>query len=615
MPPSRKGPALILPAALLLAALVLAVYLPAVPGVFFLDDGPNIVENRAVHVENLSPEALWGAMTRSPARNRPLTNLSFALTYRMAGLRPWAYRLTGVLLHLAATLALYALARRLAGGPAFLFAATWSLHPVLSQAVLYPAQRATVLAGLSFLGTLYFWVLAREGGGLKIVPAALSGACFLLGLGCKEVAALTPPLVFLLDRLLVALPGERGGAPRRVKAALLIGGLVSVAALVLYAGSTNPAAGSVAKDFLADKMYGRGFSGYQRLLSQGRVLVWYVSLILCPFPSRLSIAHSLGSSASLFVPYPTLPALVLASLAVLYALRVFRKRPLAALSILGFFVSLSIEQSVLNLELVFEHRLYVPSLFALILPFAGAVSVLSRKPPRRPRTVVATAAAILLLAGGTARRAAVWRSAEGLWRDAIRKAPASSRPHNNLGRILHERGEWKEALDHYGKALKIDRKNGEAWSNLGSLLLEKGRKDEALAALEEARRLLPEFSDMHYNVGNCLMSLERYDEAEAALREALRLDPENRDAALNLSLVLYATARAGEAIETLESILEKDPDHHRTRYNLSLVLAFSGRWEKAYKEARELERRGAPAELSRMLGRKLEAIRRKGKER
>ena len=106
----------------------------------------------------------------------------------------------------------------------------------------------------------------------------------------------------------------------------------------------------------------RDFNLVERLLTEGRVVVWYMSLLLWPDPARLSMEHEFEISTSLFSPLTTLPALLLIAALIFLAIR-FRKRfPVITYGIAWFFLNLVIESTIIPLELVFEHRLYLPSM-------------------------------------------------------------------------------------------------------------------------------------------------------------------------------------------------------------------------------------------------------------
>lgn len=97
---------------LLLTALL---YLPGTNGSFMFDDYPNIVDNTALHVTTLDPEAWLRASWASPASDlqRPLASLSFALNHYFTGMAPLPMKLTNVAIHLLNGLLLFALLRRI----------------------------------------------------------------------------------------------------------------------------------------------------------------------------------------------------------------------------------------------------------------------------------------------------------------------------------------------------------------------------------------------------------------------------------------------------------------------------------------------------------------------
>ncbi len=108
-----------LQAAALLATLALVVlaYLPGLRGPFVFDDYPNILNNPAVAVTELSPQALRAAAlsNTSGPLGRPLAALSFGIDHYRAGVfHPLAFKLSNLAIHLLNVLLVYALAGRLA---------------------------------------------------------------------------------------------------------------------------------------------------------------------------------------------------------------------------------------------------------------------------------------------------------------------------------------------------------------------------------------------------------------------------------------------------------------------------------------------------------------------
>ena len=96
---------------------------------------------------------------------RPISSLSYALNYAVWGMDPLAFHLTDVLIHLAATLALYALASMLGLRPwaAAISAATFALHPIMASVVPNLPRRHDSLAAAGVFAALALaaWVVKQ----------------------------------------------------------------------------------------------------------------------------------------------------------------------------------------------------------------------------------------------------------------------------------------------------------------------------------------------------------------------------------------------------------------------------------------------------------------------
>ncbi len=191
---------------------------------------------------------------------------------------------------------------------------------------------------------------------------ALCGACALAAFATKENTAVLP-ITFLLYDLFFIQGISAVSAKRVLKLAVLPVAIVLVLGLIYTDFSLQRA------------IYESGvrpFSPLERLLTQGRVLFFYVSLLLYPIPSRLTFLHDIDISRSLFDPWTTLAAIVGIVLCLLFAAVKARRYPLLSFAILFFVLNHLIEGTVIPLELIFEHRNYIPSMFFFV-PVAFAM--------------------------------------------------------------------------------------------------------------------------------------------------------------------------------------------------------------------------------------------------
>jgi tetratricopeptide (TPR) repeat protein len=93
----------------------------------------------------------------------------------------------------------------------------------------------------------------------------------------------------------------------------------------------------------------------------------------------------------------------------------------------------------------------------------------------------------------------------------------------NLGRLLHEAGELREAEVHYRWALADVRHRAVAAYNLGVVLEDAGLHDEALFAYARAVEANPGLADAHHNLARLLERLGRTSDALRHLNTYRRL--------------------------------------------------------------------------------------------
>jgi hypothetical protein len=414
-------------------------------GDFLFDDFPNIVTNPALQAIQHGDKPDWLMvmfLTGSGILRRPISMLSFGLNVYAFGMDPFAFKLVNVLIHLASGTLLYALFRRIAGrlaptaGPmrsdivAFFGAAIWLLHPLHVSSVLYIVQRMNLLATMFVLAGLLCYTEGR----LRMLRgetgllSALSGLCLfgLLAVFSKENGAL-----IAMYALAIELSCFRFTAPTRARSALIAFFCTTVALpAVLYAVHLGIHPESLA--------YARnGFTLYTRLISEARVLCDYLLWIFVPIPSFMGMYHDdIAVSSGLFAPISTVVSIgFLAALCVgAWSLR--KRVPVFAFGVAWFLIGHSLESTIFPLELVFEHRNYLP----MAGPLLAAVSLLSsvRVGARPSARVIAAcgAIAIVLLGGITAIRADSWGSALSLALADVAHHPMSSRSQYEAGRAI-----------------------------------------------------------------------------------------------------------------------------------------------------------------------------------
>ena len=350
----------------------------------------------------------------------------------------------------------------------------------------------------------------------------------------------------------------------------------------------------------------------ERLLSQGRILLHYLSLVALPLPGRLHVDYAWPPSTGLLTPPSTLPALLaVAALAALAAGSV-RRAPLVALGLGWFLVALLVEQTVLPIDLAFEQRIYFADVGLLILAGAALVSLV--RVPRAGAWVVAAPLAALLAAGTWARNVR-WGDPALLYADEAGAGPGAARGLLSAGAAYRARGRLDDAERVLRRAISLAPRDPGAYVNLGNVALDRGRPAEAEAWYREALARDRRMPDVWYNLGILLTRQGKPGEAMDAYRSAIAADGTFTSARVNLALVQYGSGDAQGALATLDEALRVDPGGVSALANRAVIRAALRRDEEALADARQAVRIGAEkpvawlvlAEVHLVAGRRAEA--------
>ncbi len=437
MPGRRWLFILLAPTAAILTALL--GYYPGLDGGFVFDDHANIVSNDDVRIESLGPIELWRSASsgRSGPLGRPLAMLSFGLNTYFSGMDAWAMKLTNVLLHgvnatfvgILAYLLLNALLAPQASrgwrlGIALFTAAAWLLHPLNLTSVLYVVQRMTSLATLAMLLGIIGYVHARTrmisgrtGWALLITATVLA---LMLGLASKETAALLPVYLLVCELAVFRFAGR---TRTRYGLFAFYGLSLGLPALAILSYTL------IDPEALFGAYQGRDFTLWGRLLTEARVILWYLGMILIPRTSELGLfLDDFAISLSLLDPMVTLPALIATATGVTTAFYGLRRAPVLGFAILWFLGGHLLESTVLPLEIAYEHRNYLPS-FGIIFAVVYYVTLAFRYFGSSRLGWLVMFAWLAVLAFGLHVRAYEWGEPRRHYSMEVQHHPKSPRAH------------------------------------------------------------------------------------------------------------------------------------------------------------------------------------------
>ncbi|MBX2868035.1 MAG: hypothetical protein KTR18_05145 [Acidiferrobacterales bacterium] len=180
----------------------------------------------------------------------------------------------------------------------------------------------------------------------------------------------------------------------------------------------------------------REFSQIERVLTQFRALTFYLSQILAPTTSELSLWHDhFTISTGLFSPVSTfLSAIVLIAMGGL-AILSFQRSPLICIGLAWFFVGHAMESTILPLELVHEHRNYLASFGILLILCYAALSAALWLKKFRIGIYAALTAVFLWNSHVLLDRARIWSSEYSFAEHGAKEQPGSAFANYHFARI------------------------------------------------------------------------------------------------------------------------------------------------------------------------------------
>lgn len=281
----------------------------------------------------------------------------------------------------------------------------------------------------------------------------------------------------------------------------------------------------------------REFTLWQRVLTEFRVVNYYISLIIFPHPIRLNLLHDIPISKSFIDPVTTLLSFMAISGLMIAAIWLAKRERLLSFCILWFLGNLIIESSVIGAEIIFEHRLYLPSMFFILI----FVSLVFRIGSSKWIGGILLCAVVIVFSIWTYQRNIVWSNDLLLWEDCVVKSPNKPRQHYNLGVVLARNGNLDKAIEHYRTALNFKPDYVEAYYNLGNALARKGEGEAAIYNYRKALQFNPDFFKSYYNIAKILYGQGKINEAIHNYQKVLTINSENPQTLYNLSWI-YATS-------------------------------------------------------------------------
>ncbi len=569
-----------------------------------LDDEPNILTNSKLHVSELTLQQVSRTFQAHPTQGhqnkfyRPLPCLTFGLNWYIGQDNVYGYHVVNLTVHILTAWFLFLTLQLLLyihykkqypphffTGAALLAALLWALAPIQTQAVTYLVQRMASMAAMFCIISIYTYLRGRIASEKIYIWYFFCVLSFFAALGSKENAILVLPSLVLLEFSFF----KHGTITKRqfviftVTASVL---LIAATFFVRYGLGHTPFSLSSPLSFL-DSYSSRSFTFSERILTQLRIVLMYLSQIFLPVADRLSIEHDINLSGSLFSPWSTFPSIILILFLIVGSFSYLKKYPMICFPILFFFLNHTVESTIFPLELIFEHRNYLPSLF-LFLPLGILVAHILYSSPPQPlfrRIAVTLCVVLFLIVSGhaTYTRNLAWSTKGTLWNDAIRKAPESSRAAHSLGKWYRQLGQYRKAYYYFQLALKNAGKA--ANPKMSRILALNGSASAAyiLGSHKQALQYYNQCLDIDKEDESCLnnraLAYLQLGQPRKALSDAQKLT-QDYPASLDYQYLAISSAYLAEEYETamrgMQKIAARALNSHQSMYLAGTLLMKNG---------------------------------------
>lgn len=594
---------------LIIVSITALIYSNSLHGPFVFDDNGYIIADQAVHLTHLDWSGIVKAATEGRPSHRLLPNASFAVNYYFGRLNTTGYHIVNIIIHLFAgiflflfiksTLILYSDAEKrkrkgLATSPplnadpiliAFFTALIWTVYPVQTESVTYIVQRMTSMAAMFYILSMLLYVRGRMAARaekrnripvlLYFSGCVIAGAC---ALASKENTATLPFFILIYEWYFF-----QDLKPISKRLAIWI-----IGAVIIFAGAALVYLGENPIHRILASYAHRDFTLHQRVLTELRVVVYYLSLLIWPAPSRLNLDLNYPLSHSLIHPPTTLLCLAAIFGLIYLAIYCAKKDRLLSFAIVWFLGNLVIESSVIGIEIIFDHRTYLPFMIAVLVPV-----ILVFRYTRKRTAIFILCGISLLLAVWTYQRNQTWRSAISFWTDSIHKSPDKARGYKNLAYALQAKGDTAKAIAYYKEALKIGPADFATYSNLGTAYLLRKMYYDAAYYYGEAFKISGVTPGMHRVYASALVMIGDFEAARKEYQQALMLNPSDKVAKKDLEELAAFMRRFETPEERIEEMIRrypKNPALHIKQGDLFMQEGNFRQAAKAYQTALSLVR-------------------------
>ncbi|MCX6258701.1 MAG: tetratricopeptide repeat protein [Bacteroidia bacterium] len=560
---------------------------------------------RSLSADNIAH--IFNTKTFIVGNYHPLTVLSYAIEYKLTGLKPFLYHFDNLILHLF-NIALFAwmiwlLTKKM--NATFISTALFAFHPMRVESVVWAAERKDVLYTFFFILALisYIFYSAKPGRQIKFYICSLY--FMLLSLLSKGQAVVLPLTLFLIDYWY-----QKKFSLRRIPDKIpffILSLLFGIIAIHAQASSLTT------QRLISHPVVDRIMFAFYNLSAYLYKLV---------FPYFLSCYYSYPASGQMGIIYAGAGFSVI--LLALIFLR-YRKNFSVMFGSLFYIFTIIIVIQLLPVgnAIIADRYTYIPYIGLFFIIGMLLDKVISQKSKWQKPVTMLLIFQFLIFAGTSMAQSMFWKNNETLWKHVISVNPGEGLAYNNLAvdyidkknydtavRLLIKGSRYKEnypeiyhiynnlgaafnnlgddpkALQYYDTAISIEPRFPDPLFNRGLTYMKLEKYDESITDFTNLiNRIVPKEAKWYYSRGNAYKKKNQFDNAIADYNMAIQLNPYYSEAYLNMGNLYYNIGDLDKALFYYDLSLKYSNGSGLTYLNRSIVYLRKQDYQHALSDA------------------------------
>jgi Tfp pilus assembly protein PilF len=537
-----------------------------------LDDGEYVYENAYVQSGlnwNSIGQAFSSELAEKVSNWFPVTWLSLMLDYQIFGLNPHGYHLINLLFHVLNTILLFLIFHRMTKElwPSAFVAALFAIHPLHVESVAWVTERKDVLSTFFFMLTMGAYSYYVEHPGFKRYFFVL--LFFILGLMAKPMLVTLPFVLLLLDywplqrfqeiktdhkvqtevfksvtsdkqkkkskkkpvvkeTLEVKKPADSEYKWSLIypllweKVPLFV--LAIPLCIVTYITGQKGGAVQSVEVLPVGVRIGNAFISYIAYIEK---MIWPNNLaVFYPYTKLLILWQVLGS--------------VLLLIAITAAIvRMVKRIPYLAVGWMWYIGTLVPVIGIVRFGsfAMADRFTYIPLIGLFIIVAWGVPELLKKWNYRKEILLTSSALSILSLSIITWTQVGYWQNSITLFDHTLKVTDNNWLAYNGRGAAYYVLGNYRQAIEDYGRAIEIRPGYAEAYFNRGVAYNNLGNYGHAIDDYGRAIEIKPGYIEAYTNRGNAYIGLDHYRQAIYDFDRAIKINPGYPEAYNNRSVV------------------------------------------------------------------------------